>query len=81
MIIPFRTSYVDGDESVMVVDCVPKEIRFNVKSRGITIVCEDQKYPLESIDQMSWQAIKSHVEENNGTWTNKQEGIEFLVGV
>ncbi|MCP3924485.1 MAG: hypothetical protein GY714_18080 [Desulfobacterales bacterium] len=80
MIIPFKTNLVDGDENVMdLTGLNPSEIRFNYKSRSISIVCKDE-YTLEDLDGLSWQEIKKLVIENEGTWDNKASGIEYLIG-
>jgi len=76
---PFKTSYVDGDENVMVVDEQIKEIRFNIKSRDLSIVLDDC-YTQEDLDGLSWQGIKKLVIAKDGSWTSKSDGIEYLIG-
>jgi len=53
----FKTDFMDGDESVMFVkDKDITEIRINVKSRNIVVVCEDAApEPLEAKPDYSWQ--------------------------
>jgi hypothetical protein len=78
---PFKTTEVQGDCNVMTVpdSITVKEVHFNRLSREIHIVYTDEpKYTVEELESLSWQAVKKLVEAEDGTWTNKAEGIEFL---
>ena len=76
---PFKTSYVDGDENVMVVDEQIKEIRFNIKSRELSVVVDDT-YTEEDLDGLSWQEIKKMVVDAGGKWDNKAKGVKYMIG-
>lgn len=76
---PFNTSFVDGDENVMVVSGQIKEIRFNIKSRELSVVIDDC-YTKEDLDDLSWQQIKKLVVDNGGEWDSKSAGIEYMIG-
>ena len=56
-----------------------EEIRFNVNSREMRLVVTESQFTEDSVADMSWQAIKKNVLENGGEWTNKTEGITFLL--
>lgn len=78
---PFKTNYVDGDENVMVIDNVAvREVRFNCKTREISIVSNNETYTIEDLDGLSWQLIKAMVVDNGGEWKTKSAGIEYLIG-
>lgn len=78
---PFKTSRVEGDENIMVIDNMsPTEVRFNCKTREIFIISNDDKYTLEDLDGLSWQSIKKIVISLGGVWETKEAGIEFLIG-
>jgi len=82
--IPFKTTIIrDGLNVMSMGDINPDEITFNPVTREISIAYEPIEYltyTREDIDQMSWQNIKRLVVENTGEWTNKADGIEFLIG-
>ena len=78
--IPFKTKYVDLDENVMDIRGLnASEIRFNRKTREISIVISDT-YIREDLDQCSWQEIKKLVEHYGGRWQSSEKGIKFLIG-
>jgi hypothetical protein len=78
--IEFKTHFVDGKECVMSLkDLAPKELRFNIETREITIVCGKQPVP-EDLSKLNWHEVKRRVEAKGGTWVNKKEGISFLLG-
>jgi len=78
MKITFKSTGTDGVESVMdTTELNVNEIRFNRESREISLVVES----VEDFAGFSWQEIKKRVLATGGTWTNKNEGIEFLTGV
>jgi hypothetical protein len=77
--IPFKTNIVSGKELVMVVGDVDiRQIRFNVASREIYLYCQKEPKYDNNLDTYHWSKIKKLVEENNGTWENKEKGIDFL---
>ena len=81
MKIQFTTSKVEGNELIMDTSAIDvTEIRFNINTREITLKgVTEPKYT--DLDGLSWQAVKKLVEENNGTWTNKHDGLDFLYGL
>ncbi len=90
MKINFKPTLTDGNEQIMPIEgMIVTSISFNYKTREIfvsyddapEVVEETDLYTDEEIDDYSWQRIKSLVLKHDGVWTNKQEGIEFLISL
>ena len=80
--IPFAPRQTIGEESIMDTSGLNiVAIRLNVNSRELRLVVKESEFTEEKLSALSWQGVKKLVENNNGVWTNKNEGIEFLTGV
>ena len=87
-LINFKTDSTEGDENIMSLEGLnPTQIRFNHKSKQISIVCEDNPdiffNPLskEELEDMTYAKIKKFVEKNGGKATTKKAGIEYLLNL
>ena len=80
--IPFAPNQRIGEETIMDTSGLNiVAIRFNINSRELRLVVKEGEFTEEKLSTLSWQGVKKLVEDNNGIWTNKNEGIEFLTGV
>jgi len=79
----FAASYLDGWTSVM--DCKGlnvHEIRFNRKSRNIDVVYGELiKFEKDKLDAMHHATIKKLVLANEGTYTDKEAGVAYLLSL
>jgi len=81
-IIPFAPKTRIGEEQIMDTSGLNiVSIRFNINSRELRLVVVEKEFTDAKLSALSWQGVKKLVEDNNGVWTNKNEGIEFLTGV
>ena len=81
--IPFETQALEGDEGIMFVkDLDVAAIRFKHSTKEIFVIYEKELgYSEDDLKAMNWRRVKELVNENDGKWTTKVKGIEFLLEV
>lgn len=73
----FKNDFSEGEVSVMEVKGLDiTQIRVNRNSGNIDIVYNS--FDADELKTISYTKIKEMVEENGGTYKNKNQGIEFL---
>ena len=85
----FKTDSTEGDENIMSLDGLnPTEIRFNHKSKQITVICGEKQSGIflhalteKELEDKNWTKIKKFVEDDGGTYTTKKAGIEYLLNL
>lgn len=79
----FTADFLDGWTSVMSCKGLNvHEIRFNRKSRNITVVYGELiEFKEDDLKDMHFKKIQKLVEANEGTCKTKKEGIQYLLSL